>query len=320
MPKVTFSSENKVKTSNYDYPKLRLDKDEKALLVLLEDPEVEYVHTLRKPKLENGKPVMITKPRKDKTTYETYDLQFISRPLCKGDFTILQDKGLDPKNCPMCALAHENSEYTDAPQRRYAMNVIRYRTKGSGYDLINPFSVELLVWSFTDRYFNQLIDFKEEWGDLRKHDLKVECTNKDFQNFDIQVASKAQWLADADRKAIVKETFKENKLEDISIAIGQNKEDKWVKEDIESIREAWGAIKGTAQADDGWYKEDEDDSLAEDLNSILDDDDETEDSVVESKPAAKKEKKKTSKKKEEPEEASSDEEINFDDLLNDLDD
>lgn len=317
MPKVTFSSENKVKTSNYDYPKLRLDKDEKALLVLLEDPEVEYVHTLRKPKLENGKPVMITKPRKDKTTYETYDLQFISRPLCKGDFTILQDKGLDPKNCPMCALAAENSEYTEAPQRRYAMNVIRYRTKGSGYDLINPFSVELLVWSFTDRYFNQLIDFKEEWGDLRAHDLKVECTNKDFQNFDIQVASKAQWAADKERQKIVKETFKENRLEDISIAIGQNKEDKWVKEDIESIREAWNAVKGNAQADDGWYKDD-DEELANDLNSVLEADDDDEDSVVESKSAPKKEKKKTSKKKES--EDSDDTEINFDDLLNDLDD
>lgn len=318
MPKVTFSSENKVKTSNYDYPKLRLDKDEKALLILLEDPEVEYVHTLRKPKLENGQPVMIKKTRKDNTTYDDYDMQFISRPLCKGDFTILQDKGIDPKNCPMCALANENSEFTEAPQRRYAMHVIRYRTKGSGFDLINPFSVELLVWSFTDRYFNQLIDFKEEWGDLRKHDIKMECTNKTYQNFDIQVASKAQWLADKERQKIVKQTLAENKLEDISIAIGQRKEDKWVKEDIESIREAWGAIKGHAQADDGWYKEDEDESLADDLNSILDDDSEEEDSVVESKPA-KKEKKKSSKKKEEPED-SSDEEIDFDDLLNDLDD
>ncbi len=320
MPKVTFSSENKVKTSNYDYPKLKLEKDEKALLVLLEDPEVEYVHTLRKPKLENGKPVMKTETRKDKSTYETYDLQFLSRPLCKGDFTILQDKGIDPKNCPMCKLAQENSEYTEAPQRRYAMHVIRYRTKGTGYDLINPFSVELLVWSFTDRYFNQLIDFKEEWGDLRKHDIKMECTNKMYQNFDIQVASKAQWLADEDRKKLVKTTLKENKLEDISIAIGQRKEDKWIKEDIEAIREAWSAVKGNAQSDDGWYQEDEDDDeLAADLNSVLDsteDDDADEDSVVESKPK-KKDKKKASKKSEE--ESSEDEEIDFDDLLEDLD-
>lgn len=312
MPKVTFSSENKVKTSNYEYPKLKLIKDEKALLILLEDPEVEYVHTLRKPKLENGKPVMITKSRKDKTTYEANDLQFISRPLCKGDYTILEDKGLDPKNCPMCALAKENSEYTDAPQRRYAMHVIRYRTKGSGYDLINPFSVELLVWSFTDRYFNQLIDFKEEWGDLRKHDIKVECTNKDFQNFDLQVASKAQWLEDKDRENIVKSTYKENKLEDLSIAIGQNKEDRWIKEDIESIQEAWNAIKGTASNDSGWYQETVvDKSITDDLNSILDLDD-TDD--VEEAP---KKKKKSSKKSADSDD---DVEIDLNDLLNDLDD
>lgn len=319
MPKVTFSSENKVKTSSFEYPKFRLDKDEKALIILLEDPEVEYVHTLRKPKLENGKPVMITKPRKDKSTYETYDMQFISRPLCKGDFTTLQDKGLDPKNCPMCALAKENSEFTEAPQRRYAMHVIRYRTKGSGFDLINPFSVELLVWSFTDRYFNQLIDFKEEWGDLRKHDIKVECTNKDFQNFDIQVASKAQWLADEDRKALVKTTLKENKLEDLSIAIGQNKEDKWVKEDIESIREAWNAIKGDATADEGWYEESSDDeALGAELNDILNED--TDDASATEAPKSEKKKstKKTSKKKES--EDSDDTEIDFEDLLNDIDD
>lgn len=314
MPKVTFSSENKVKTTNYEYPKLKLVKDEKALLILLEDPEVEYVHTLRKPKLENGQPVMITKTRKDKTTYETYDLQFISRPLCKGDYSTLESKGVDPKNCPMCALAVENSEYTDAPQRRYAMHVVRYRTKGQSYDLINPFSVELLVWSFTDRYFNQLIDFKEEWGDLRKHDIKVECTNKDFQNFDLQVASKAQWLTDKSRESIVKQTFKENKLEDISIAIGQNKEDKWVKEDIESIREAWNAIKGVASEDDSWYKEeDADESVAADLNSILDADEDEE------KPA-KEEKKKKSSKKSKAEKSEDDVEIDLDSLLDDLND
>lgn len=311
MPKVTFSSENKVKTTNYDYPKLRLAKDEKALLILMEDPQVEYVHTLRKPKLENGKAVTITKTRKDKTTYEDYDMQFLSRPLCKGDYNILEDKGADPKNCPICKLASENSEYADAPQRRYAMHVVRYRTKGSSFDLINPFSVELLVWSFTDRYFNQLIEFKEEWGDLRKHDIKVECTNKDFQNFDLQVASKAQWLADADRQSIVKQTYKENQLDDISIAIGQNKELKWLNEDLDSIREAWSAIKGIAQADEGWYKEEEvDAALADDLNSILDTDDE-DDEVEAPKPAKKAPKKAKA-------EESDDVEIDLDDLLNDL--
>lgn len=303
MPKVTFSSENKVKTNSYEYPKLKLDKDEKALLILLEDPEVEYVHTLRKPILENGKPVMETKTRKDKTTYETHSLKFISRPLCKGDYNILEDKGVDPKNCPMCKLATENSDYTDAPQRRYAMHVIRYRTKGNTFDLINPFSVELLVWSFTDRYFNQLIDFKEDWGDLRNHDLKIECTNKDFQNFDLQVSPKQpHWSVDDERKKYVKTTYKENKLEDLSIAIGQKKEDKWIIEDIESIREAWAAVKGYASGDDGWYKDDADisEDVAQDLNSILDDE-----------PKVEKKKKKSKK---------SEDEVDINDILNDLDD
>lgn len=265
MPRVAFAAENKVATTNYDYPKLKLKNGERARIIVgLEDPIVEYVHTLRKPQIINGQPQMFKAERKDGSTYDDYKMDFISRPICLGDATILSDKGSDPKNCPMCKLAQEHPDYTSAPQRRYAMHVIRYRTKGGTTDIQTPFSVEVLVWSYTDKTFNKIVDFKEEWGDLRKHDLLLgPCTNETFQQFDITVAAKAAWLEDAERKQLTITTFKENQIPDLTIAAGSVKQKQWVEADIQTILEAWGAVNG-AEVETGDVT-----GLDEDLSGLL---------------------------------------------------
>jgi len=251
MPRVEFKSENKVATTNYDFPKLKLKQGERArILVGLEDPIVEYVHTLRKPQIVNGVPQKV-EVINDRTGVKTteYKMDFVSRPICLGDATILAEKGSDPKNCPACKLAQQHSDYTQPPQRRYAMHVIRYRTKGGTTDLITPFNVECLVWSFTDKTFNKLVDFKEEWGDLRKHDLLLgPCTNETFQQFDITVAAKAAWLESKERQTLTAQTFKENLIPDLTIAAGSVKQKQWVEQDIGAILEAWATING-AEAD-----------------------------------------------------------------------
>lgn len=265
MPRVEFKAENKVATTNYDYPKLKLKSGERARIIVgLEDPIVEYVHTLRKPQVINGVPQMFKAERKDGTTYDDYKMDFISRPICLGDATILADKGVDPKNCPMCKLAQEHGDYTSPPQRRYAMHVIRYRTKGGTTDIQTPFSVEVLVWSYTDKTFNKIVDFKEEWGDLRKHDLLLgPCTNETFQQFDITVAAKAAWLEDAERKQLTAQTFKENQIPDLTIAAGSVKQKQWVEQDIQTILEAWGQVLGSDIAEGDLT------GLDDDLNGLL---------------------------------------------------
>lgn len=338
MPRVEFKSENKVATTNYDYPKLKLKSGERArILVGLEDPIVEYVHTLRKPQIVNGQPQMFKAERKDGSTYDDYKMDFISRPICLGDATILADKGSDPKNCPMCKLAQEHPDYTMPPQRRYAMHVIRYRTKGGSADLVTPFSVETVVWSFTDKTFNKIVDFREEWGDLRKHDLLLgPCTNETFQQFDITVAAKAAWLEDPERKALTAQTFKENQIPDLTIAAGSVKQKQWVDQDIEAILEAWGTVLGSSPSAD------DDADLDADLSSLMDKDtfdepaaksapeaEEPEEDLLasidlddepEEKAPAKKAPAKKAAAKAEPEvEAEeSDDPDNFDDLLADL--
>jgi hypothetical protein len=265
MGRVTFSTENKKATTNYDYPKLKLKQGESARILLLEDsPVVEYVHTLNKPTIVGGKPVTIVAERKDGSKYNDFKMDFISRPICLGDETVLDDKGSDPKNCPICALAKENPDAAKAPQRRFAMHVIRYKTKPGGATLVTPYSVETVVWAFTDRMFGKIVDFKEEWGDLRKHDLIMgPCTNEMFQQFDISVGSKAAWLEDKARQKLTAETFKENQIEDLSIACGTRKEKRWIDEDIKAIKDAW------AQANDAPAEIDT--TISADLDGGLDD-------------------------------------------------
>jgi hypothetical protein len=266
-PVIDFDPDNKVATNNYDFPKLKLKNGERARIVLLENPVVEYVHTLRKPQIINGIPQMVTATRKDGTEYQDYKRDFLTRALCMGDYATLTKDGADPEQCPMCAMAKEHPDWVPNPQRRYALNVVRYKTKGSTWDLITPFSIEILVWSFTDKVFNQIIDFKAEWGDLRGHDLNLgPCENETFQKFDIAVASKAAWAEDDARKALTVEAFKENRLEDVTLAIGTRKEPRWITEDLNQISQAWTMIGG---ADAAMERIGTPTSLTADIDSLL---------------------------------------------------
>lgn len=248
MPKIAFKPENRVAKTNYDYPKLKLKKDERAKIVLLEEPTVEYVHTLRKPRIVDGAPVMFTDKRKDGTEFENYVMDFVSRPISLGDFTTLEKDGLDVKNCPISRFAKDHPDWVQKPQRRYAMHVIRYRTKAGSFTIQKPFAPETLVWSFTDKVFNQIIDFQEQWADaggLQAHDLNLgPCTIEKFQQFDINVDPKAAYLDNGDAaKELTLETFKEGQIPDLAIACGSRKEERWIEQDLADIEEAWKAVE-----------------------------------------------------------------------------
>ena len=267
MGRVGFKAENKVATTNYDYPKLKLKVGERArIMVGLEDPIVEYVHTLRKPQIINGVPQFETVKDRNGKESQANVMDFVSRPICVGDKTVLESKGSDPKNCPMCKLAQEHPDMTKPPQRRYAMHVIRYATKGGTTEIATPFRVEVLVWAFTDTVFNKIVDAAEEFGDLRKHDLLLgPCQAPEhFQKFDISPAAKAAWLESAERKSLTVQTFKENQIPDLTIAAGSAKQKQWIEEDVQSIKDAWAEASGATP--------DVDVDLDADLGSLLDKD------------------------------------------------
>lgn len=267
MGRIGFSTENKGKVVNFDFPKLKLKNGEKARVILgLEDPVMEYVHTLRKPTIVDGKPVIkqVTNERTNVTSNE-FQKDFVGNPICLGDESVIADKGIDPKRCPACALAKEHPDMAEPPKRRFAMHIIRYRTKSGTFAPAVPFSVEILVWAFTDMVFNKIVDFKEEWDDLRKLDFLLgPCTNENFQKFDIAPGSEAAWLKDEDHKKAVAQTFKENQIPDLTIACGRQVQPEWMKQDVEQIKEAWAIARRSEDDKPGSLG-----SLNDDLNGLL---------------------------------------------------
>lgn len=266
MPRIDFDEKNRAAAPG-DYPKLKLDKNACArILVIEKQPVAEYVHTLRAPRLVNGEPI---EELVDKfgTSVKQYAMDFIGRPICLGKQEILSETGIDPENCPVCELA-STTTYVDPPQRRFALHVLRYSTLPGGWDLRTPFSVELLVWSFTERIYNKLLDISKEWGSLQDHDLKLgPCTNPQFQQFDIQVAGIAEWQADNDRRQLTLETFKSNRVPDSVLvsACGRVSKPSFLADDLTKIKARWAAVDDFKAGADRGPK-----SLDDGLTGILD--------------------------------------------------
>jgi hypothetical protein len=268
MRQMSFEAKNK-NTSMSDYPKLKLAKDERARILCPEEPAFAFVHTLRAPTIVNGQPKYVPVETKSGESREVLKMDFIGRPLCLGDEGILEDKGTDPKNCPVCALA-STSDMASPPERRFAMHVVRYTLKstGGGFDLASPFSCQLMVWAFPDSIFNKLVDFVAEWGSLQNHDLLLgPCLSGDFQKFDIAISAKAAWQDSEEQKANVLQTFRENKAPNLEAFCGRKVERSWMIEDLEKVQARWRIVNGQPEQDATQSAE----SLTEGLDALLKD-------------------------------------------------
>jgi hypothetical protein len=250
VPQVDFSSENKLsRGADTSFPTLKFAKDERARIICLEPrPWYEWTHRLQMPKLLNGKAVTSTFTKKNGEEYTNYEFDFIGNPICLGDLGIIEDgRGTDPANCPVCALAEENSDMALPPIRRFAMHIFRYATKPGTFELVSPFSGGMLVWRYTETTFNKLTDFATEHGQLQRHDLLLgPCTNPAFQQFDINVGSKAEWLMDPVRKQLVIDTYKGNKAESLAAYCGRKAERRWLEDDLRRLRQRWAEVARTS--------------------------------------------------------------------------
>jgi len=234
MPRVEFSPENMVE-SPYDYPRISLDKGERARIIVIEnEPLMEWVHTLRAPQIVDGDVVMETVKQFDKQVEQPkYD--FIGRTLCLGDYSVVDDKGVDPTNCPACKLASE-ADYVKAPERRFAMHVVKYSLKAGTFDVADPFGVQLVAWTFGNKIFNTITSLIKEWGNLREHDILLgPCENKQYQKFEIKIAGKAEWLASDETKKLVAETYKSQQSPDLAKLIGNAVPIETLKEKLDIV-------------------------------------------------------------------------------------
>lgn len=220
--------------------------NERARILAIEtDPEVEYVHTLKAPRLVDGRVEYEEVKQKSGDVIRQPKQDFIGRHICLGSFDLLAKNGKDTKACPVCKEA-ESSSIVDPAQRRFAMHVIRYQLQPGSFNVSDPFGVSLIAWCFTDKVFNLITDLATEWGDLRNHDLKLgPCTKPKFQQFDIQITQEAAWQGSEDRKKITAETYKANTCPDLSRLIGRKLTLDQVEQDLDRVRQANREAYGT---------------------------------------------------------------------------
>jgi hypothetical protein len=246
MGRVAIKKENRVETYE-SFPRLKLDLNEEVRIAFLEDPEVAWVHTLRRPKIVNGKPEMVWKETRKGEQYETNAMDFVSNPQCLGLEGILEERGVDPQNCPACAMS-KKGDLTTPPQRRYAAHVFKYNTKQNSMELASPYSGQVVVWSFTDKMFNKLIDLTDEdvAGPLDEHDIKITCKSKEFQQFELTPLNKAAWAMTASTREQTETAMTENKAKDLSLMCGRKMTREAIQDDLDAIEEAWRIVNGTA--------------------------------------------------------------------------
>lgn len=248
MPKLAFSQDN-VKRSGTDFPRLRLDQGATERIVIIEsEPTYAWTHRMVKPKFSpvTGRMQMKKVTRRSGEEIEVPDLDFVGSPICHGSIDVLNDKGVDPDHCPICREYQKNSEQFSAPERRFAVHVLKYATKPGGAQLSLPFSLETRIWVMSENRFAKVTGVIGEWGgDPKAVDLVLgPCINAGFQNYEIAAGQRCEMRVDEERMKRAAETFRENHVEDLEPYCGRVTELRWINNDIDEIKAAWRKAAG----------------------------------------------------------------------------
>lgn len=251
MPLAKFTTNFKPKSFS-DYPKFKLNAGEKARVAVMPGvpPTYLWVHTFQAPLIVNGVVQTETKKRGE-NEYEDYKYDFMGYRRCTGDEGIIEDIGLDVKNCIICKAA-KDLEIVESPVRRYAMNLIRYNTKPGTDQPSSPFGVTLEVWVFSEKVWGQLWDLADnpEDGPIDTYDLRIECKSGRFAQYEIKSSNKTPvWQTNAKTKEITKETYENQKQTDLESIIARTSETKFIRQDLETIKSRWDTVNGKESAD-----------------------------------------------------------------------
>ncbi len=247
MAQITFETKNRIQAAA-TFPKLKLAKNERARVAVLENPQFGWVHNLNTPKVVDGQVQYVTRTKKDGTTQEVPVMQWVGTHRCKGESEIIEGegRGLDVKHCTLCKETKENPSRFEAPKRRFAGHVVKYNTKPGTYDLVDgPYSVQIFVWAFSEFLFDKLIGINSVVGSLQNHDLLLgPCTDATYQKFDVNYALDAQWQANEEYKKITVATLKANRADDLMAYVARDSEQKWIDRDIEAVHEGFDFLIG----------------------------------------------------------------------------
>jgi hypothetical protein len=174
MPRTQITQANLPSTGPDRFPKFKLETNEVSIFNILQEPWSEYVHEHKAIRIENGVAKKRTITRKDKSTYEDFEYDFLGRPICLGLSDAIKQSGSDPANCPSCAAGNQ-------PTLRYAVPVLKYSMAGGAPRV--PFGGDVQLWGFTPNMFKELYNLSQgvPGQDLTKTDLRMVCEDGTWQ-------------------------------------------------------------------------------------------------------------------------------------------
>lgn len=268
MPRVSFTPDNKVETSN-GFDRLKLKLNETARVAYIENPVCVWVHTLYAPVIgEDGKPEMhMAAPKVGEDPIPMVKKEYIGRFQCLGNEKTIEDNGVDTVNCPACVLASAKGGFSARPAQRYAMHIAKYNVKqGTASVSTANFGVQIQVWIFNGKTFNQLEELNSGDFPFSENDIKLQLKEppEEMQKLIITPAKGAEWQATDERKALVREAFEESHVsEPVLESMAARKQDKtMVQSMVDTVKERWAVVNGEAVASKS-------EKTTEELNSML---------------------------------------------------
>jgi hypothetical protein len=251
MPRQAIAEEHRTNAGGDTFPRLKFrDKGEKGRIAFYEKPWKEWVHQLRAPIIgEDGRPKKEKRESRWGKAYEVFDTEFVSNPICLGGIGMLDVKGVDPDNCPVCAAAMSASgEANLKPRQRFAANVVRYFTKPGSYDVRIPFGCTVEVWAFSDNMYDDLLDLQKELPDqnIQLHDVLLECEIVEFQRVKMGTRLVPGWQEFPEGTGIIQQLLAEpgNTATDVQLreACGRDRDKAYMQEDTDLVLRRWKQI------------------------------------------------------------------------------
>ena len=130
-------------------------------------------------------------------------------------------------------------EKLGAPKWRVGAVLVKYNTDRQG-NVKQPFSYELLPWLFSETTYNKLKNVNSEFP-LASHDIKISCTNEEYQHLDLTPCSESIWQA--------KDTLKSQVLEEAKPIWDHIKKSLGSDLSVEEIKDLLGVGGGGPAAD-----------------------------------------------------------------------
>lgn len=192
-----------------DFPRLKLEKKgEKARIALFSLTEKDGKIGLAPPKIAGGYFFDLQNPLSDQPYQGSYECLAPEDVKIAGEYA--------PDECPHCEFVSEGIgvggkvPIIRKRKRRMVVPVVKYRTNLQG-QIMEPYSVDVVAWKFTDRYFNALVDEHKRWAEtdgLLGHDLTLTCDVPKFHTYSISAEPNCAYRASKDRMRMTVQVYR----------------------------------------------------------------------------------------------------------------